>query len=151
MTILHSIHGSSSCTTYKSCYSMLPANSFKVAIFTILIVYTKRVYYEKYVIEQFLQSCYIFMKNMTIYKKGFIMSVTSVYSVRQYKSNNWKDVIVQCGFVTYVPPGKHDASYRYVGLACCQFDLFSYMWNLYFAPSTAMKTNRYAAFQYVGP
>ena len=41
MTILHSIHGSSSCTTYKSCYSMLPANSLKVAIFTIPIVYTQ--------------------------------------------------------------------------------------------------------------
>ena len=41
MTILHSIHGSSSCTTYKSCYSMLPANFLKVAIFTIPIVYTQ--------------------------------------------------------------------------------------------------------------
>ena len=39
--ILHSIHGSSSCTTYKSCYSMLPANFLKVAIFTIPIVYTQ--------------------------------------------------------------------------------------------------------------
>ena len=41
MTTLYSIHGSSSCTTYKSCYSMLPANSFKVAIFTISIVCTQ--------------------------------------------------------------------------------------------------------------
>src|SRR3954462_1287420 len=48
MTILHSIHGSRSCTTYKSCYSMLPANFLKVAIFTIRIGWKGKIISEKY-------------------------------------------------------------------------------------------------------